>query len=36
MILGARLGIAMLVDGSHRGMMQRGWGQLLNRSRPPE
>ncbi|MBN8968445.1 MAG: YeeE/YedE family protein [Rhizobiales bacterium] len=31
MVLGARLGITMLVDGSPRDMMQRGWSHLTSR-----
>lgn len=33
MILGARIGIAMLVDGSPRELVQRGWASLLGRAR---
>jgi uncharacterized membrane protein YedE/YeeE len=36
MILGARLGIAILVDGSPRDIIQRRWANLLGRSRPAE
>jgi hypothetical protein len=34
MMLGARLGIAILVDGSPRQLIQRGWALLRSRSRP--
>ena len=36
MILGARLGIAILVDGSPRDIIQRRWANLLGRSGPAE
>jgi uncharacterized membrane protein YedE/YeeE len=36
MILGARLGIALLVDSSTRDMVQRKWSGLLGRGRPPQ
>jgi uncharacterized membrane protein YedE/YeeE len=35
MILGARIGIAILVDGSPRDLIQRNW-MLLARKAPPE
>lgn len=34
MVLGARLGIAILVDGSPRDMVQRGWTGLFGKSQP--
>jgi uncharacterized membrane protein YedE/YeeE len=34
MVLGARLGIAILVDGSPRDIIARGWSNLLSRHRP--
>jgi uncharacterized membrane protein YedE/YeeE len=34
MVLGARLGIAILVDGSPRHLIQRGWASLRSRNRP--
>ncbi len=34
MVLGARLGIAILVDGSPRDMIMRSWASLLSRDRP--
>jgi hypothetical protein len=34
MVLGARLGIAILVDGSPRDIITRGWSSLLSRNRP--
>jgi len=34
MILGARLGIAILIDGSPRDIIQRHWASLLGRNRP--
>jgi uncharacterized membrane protein YedE/YeeE len=36
MILGARLGIAVLVDGSPADLIQRGWKNLRGRSQPSE
>lgn len=36
MVIGARLGIAILVDGSHRDIVQRGWGHLVSRTRAPK
>lgn len=36
MIVGARLGIAILVDGSPRDIIQRRWALLLGRSDPAE
>ncbi|MDZ4367544.1 MAG: YeeE/YedE family protein [Afipia sp.] len=36
MIIGARLGIAILVDGSPRDIIQRRWASLLGRSNPAE
>ncbi len=36
MVFGARLGIAVLVDGSPREIIQRGWANLRTRSRPSE
>jgi uncharacterized membrane protein YedE/YeeE len=36
MVLGARLGIALLVDSSTRDMVQRKWSGLLGRGRPPQ
>lgn len=33
MILGARIGIAVLVDGSPRDLVQRGWASLLGKAR---
>lgn len=36
MILGARLGIAILVDGSPRDLIQRGWANLVSRNPPPK
>ncbi|KQW18299.1 lipocalin [Afipia sp. Root123D2] len=36
MVLGARLGIAILVDGSTRHMIQRGWASLRSRNRPQD
>lgn len=32
MVLGARIGIAMLVDGSPRELVQRGWASLLGKA----
>jgi uncharacterized protein len=34
MMLGARLGIAVLVDGSLRDMFERGWAELLRGKDP--
>lgn len=34
MILGARLGIAILIDGSPRDIIQRRWANLLGKNRP--
>ena len=36
MIVGARLGIAILVDGSPRDIIQRRWANLLGKSDPAE
>lgn len=36
MVVGARLGIAILVDGSPRDIIQRRWANLLGRSDPAE
>ncbi|CAN5396055.1 YeeE/YedE family protein [soil metagenome] len=36
MIVGARLGIAILVDGSPRDIIQRRWANLLDKSGPAE
>lgn len=36
MMIGARLGIAILVDGSPRDIIQRRWASLLGRSNPAE
>ncbi|MBI3699862.1 MAG: YeeE/YedE family protein [Afipia sp.] len=36
MILGARIGIAVLVDGSPRDLVQRRWADLLGRNHPSE
>ncbi len=36
MVVGARLGIAILIDGSPRDIIQRRWANLLGRSGPAE
>ncbi len=36
MVIGARLGIAILVDGSPRDLLQRQWASLLGKSDPAE
>jgi hypothetical protein len=36
MVVGARLGIAILVDGSTRHMIQRSWASLRSRNRPQD
>jgi uncharacterized protein len=36
MMIGARIGIAMLIDGSTREIMQRRWGNLLGRNNSPD
>lgn len=36
MVIGARLGIAILVDGSPRDIIQRRWAHMLGRSDPAE
>ena len=34
MLLGARIGIAVLVDGSPRDIVQRRWANLMGRKNP--
>ncbi|MFX8918490.1 YeeE/YedE thiosulfate transporter family protein, partial [Acinetobacter baumannii] len=36
MVIGARLGIAILVDGSPRDMLQRRWANFLGKGGPAE